>query len=71
MAGMRWVLISLTGVLGLVLIAHDNVVVGGLITALAFFRAMMLVSMQRRWRDAAAWRAPARGAQRRGGPPRP
>ncbi len=47
-AGIRIVLIGLAAVLAVVLISRGNVLIGGLIGAMAIARAAMFASMQKR-----------------------
>jgi uncharacterized membrane protein len=44
----RWILVALSLALAVVLIVHGNVVVGGLIGAMAVTRAVLFVRMQHR-----------------------
>jgi hypothetical protein len=57
----RWILVALSIALATVLILRGNVIVGGLIGALAVTRGVMTVQMQRRrerFRQAIAHRRP-------------
>ena len=50
MWGLRWVLVALGIVLGGVLIAHGNVVIGGLVLVMAVIRGFLFLQWQRRRR---------------------
>jgi hypothetical protein len=45
---LRWVLVTLTGVLAFVLIAHGNILIGGLLGAIAITRVVMLIQLRHR-----------------------
>jgi len=62
-SGFPWLRLAIVGlslVLGVVLLVHGSIVVGGLVTVLAFLRLVVLLRMQRRRRAFAAHR---RGTQ--------
>jgi hypothetical protein len=48
MFAIRWVMVALTAVLAAVLISRGNVVIGGILAALAIMRIVLLVGMQKR-----------------------
>ena len=51
--GLRWlrlIIIAVTLVLGLVLLSRGSLVIGGLVTALAVLRIVMVIGMERRRR---------------------
>lgn len=48
---LRWVLVGLGAVLGLVLFVRGEPVIGGILMALALTRVALLVSVQRRRRE--------------------
>ena len=45
---LRWVLVALSAALALVLIVHGNVIIGVLIAAMAFTRAVLFVRLHTR-----------------------
>ena len=45
---LRWVLVALSAALAIALIVHGNVIVGALIGAMAFTRAVLLVRLHGR-----------------------
>jgi Flp pilus assembly protein TadB len=58
-SGLRWLRLVIVGlglVLGLVLLARGNLLVGGLVTVLAALRLVMVVKLERRRRAFAARR---------------
>lgn len=66
---LRWVLVGLGALLGLVLVAYGNVLVGVLVLAITVVRVAVLITVQRR---RAEWmqRARLRGGSRLRQPPR-
>jgi hypothetical protein len=60
---LRWAVVAIAVVIGVVLISRHAVLIGGLILLLAFVRGVLLVAIRRR---RAAWRQ----WRRRFGPPR-
>lgn len=46
----RWVMVALSATLAVVLLAHGNVLIGGILMALAVTRVIMLVGVQQRRR---------------------
>ena len=52
----RWVLVALGAALGVILIARDNVLIGGLILVMALARAAILMAIRKRRASARAKR---------------
>jgi hypothetical protein len=66
---LRWVLVGLGALLGLVLLAYGNVLVGVLLLAITAVRVAVLITVQRR-RSEWMQRGRLRGAERPRQPPR-
>ncbi len=56
----RWLLVALAAILAVVLVIDGNVIVAGLIAAMAIARVVLLVQAQRRRGRWEAWRAARR-----------
>jgi hypothetical protein len=48
---LRWMLVALTGVLAVVLITRGNILIGGLVGAIAVTRAILLIQQRHRRRE--------------------
>lgn len=66
---LRWVLVCLGALLGLVLLAYGNVVVGVLLLAITAVRVVVLITVQRRRAEWMRRGRPGRSARLRPPPP--
>lgn len=66
---LRWVILSLALALGLVLLVSGHLLIGGLVTALAVLRMVMVTKVGHRRRQVQEWRRIQR-AERRSAPGR-